>query len=299
MGEGRRVERCEWCAAPVDSGAVRRPCRVRCPSCGSWNTEPTPTEAELKRAYEGWYRPESGRFGGPGDSLLRRLRARLATRLTQTAPDGPILDVGAGDGILVRALREAGRDAVGIDRVLAPPWVTETALENVEGGCAGIVYWHSLEHLRRPGEELQLAVSKLSPGGVLAIAMPNAASLQAAIFGDRWFALDYPRHLVHVPSSALRSRLVELGMSIERISYWRGGQVVFGWLHGLVGWLPGRPDLYMAIRRAPARERTTSGLSRAATLVAACLLLPLALVGAVLEVAFRRGGTVYVEARNV
>ncbi|HEX7243966.1 MAG TPA: class I SAM-dependent methyltransferase [Solirubrobacterales bacterium] len=258
-----------------------------------------PTELELERAYDGWYRPRSGRFGGPGDSLLRKLRAGLATRLAKTAPNGPILDVGAGDGTLVEALRAAGRDAAGIERVPSPPWVTETALADVEGQWAGIVYWHSLEHLRGAGEELRLAVSKLSPGGILAVAMPNAASMQAAVFGDRWFALDYPRHLVHVPSSALRSRLAELGMSIDRVSYWRGGQVLFGWLDGFVGWLPGRPSLYAAIRRAPARERPMSTSARIATLAAACLLVPLALACAAFEVACRRGGTVYVEARHV
>jgi hypothetical protein len=223
----------------------------------------------------------------------------LAPRLAKIAPAGRILDVGAGDGNLVKALRDGGRDAVGIDRVASPPLVREMALADVEGRWAGIVFWHSLEHLRDAGEELRLAVSRLSPGGVLAVAMPNQASLQAALFGDRWFALDYPRHLVHVPSSALRSRLEDLGMSVQRVSYWRGGQVVFGWLHGFVSWLPGEPSLYVAIRRAPARERAMSAPARVATLFVACLLLPLALSCAAFEVACRRGGTVYLEASNV
>lgn len=67
-------------------------------------------------------------------------------------------------------------------------------------------------------------------------------------------ALDLPRHLVHLPSAALIDRLRSLGLAVERISYWRGGQVVFGWLHGLVGMLPGHPDLYDAIRRPEAQQ---------------------------------------------
>lgn len=299
LAEPPRAERCEWCGGAIGAGAVRRAHRARCPSCRSWTTEPAPTERELDRAYAGWYRPQGGRFGGAGDSLLRRLRSGLASRLASIAPTGGILDVGAGDGSLVGALRGRGRHAVGIDRVASPPLVRETVLADVEGQWAGIVFWHSLEHLREAGEGLRLAVSRLSPNGVLAIAMPNAASLQAAVFGDRWFALDYPRHLVHVPAPALRSRLEGLGMSVERVSYWRGGQVVFGWLHGFVGWLPGRPSLYMAIRRARARERAMPAHTRIAALLAACLLLPLALACAAFEVACRRGGTVYVEARNV
>ena len=33
---------------------------------------------------------------------------------------------------------------------------------------------------------------------------------------------------------------------------------MFGWLHGLVGMLPGHPDLYDAIRRCEARQDQVS-----------------------------------------
>ena len=98
----------------------------------------------------------------------------------------------------------------------------------------------------------------LEPGGVAVVAIPNPDSLQARAFGDRWLHLDLPLHLVHIPAPALLARLRELGMRIERVSYLRGGQVVFGWLHGIVGLLPGHPDLYDAIRRPEARRRPLS-----------------------------------------
>ena len=101
----------------------------------------------------------------------------------------------------------------------------------------------------------------LAPGGVLVVAVPNAGSLQARLLGERWLALDLPRHLVHLPAEALLERLRSLGLTVERVSFWRGGQVVFGWLHGLVGALPGRPDLYDAIRRPEARSRPISARS--------------------------------------
>ena len=79
----------------------------------------------------------------------------------------------------------------------------------------------------------------------------------------------------------------------------RGGQVVFGWLHGLVGSLPGGPDLYDAIRRPEARRRPLAPRARLATLAAAAALTPAALALTLIEVGLRRGGTVYVEARRV
>ena len=258
-----------------------------------------PDEEALERAYGGWYRPESGRFTGIGDSLLRRLRGRLARRLDRIAPPGPILDVGAGDGALLDVLRSLGRPAAGIDRRSPHPEVREEGLDRAGGPWAGVVFWHSLEHLPCAGDSLDRAVSSLEPRGVVVIAMPNPASLQAALFGDRWFAIDYPRHLVHVPATVLLTRLRQLGLRVDRVSYLRGGQVVFGWLHGLVGRLPGHPDLYDAIRRPEARRSSMSGPRRIASLAAALLLLPFAWLGAVLEVALRQGGSVYVEARRV
>jgi len=261
-------------------------------------TDPWPSAEELERAYAGWYRPEPGRFSGPGDMLLRRSRAALAGRLDRIAPAGRMLDVGAGEGVLVDALRARGRDALGIEPHGSRSDLVDTELRQVSGEWAAVVFWHSLEHLPEPGAALGEAARLLAPGGVLVAALPNAASLQARAFGDRWLALDLPRHLVHVPAAALLARLRDLGLSVERVSHYRGGQLVFGWAHGLVGLLPGRPDLYAAIRRPAARERPLAGRRRAATLAAgAALILPAAACAA-LEVALRRGGSVYVEARR-
>ena len=260
---------------------------------------PWPSEAELEQAYGGWYRPASGRFSGLGDRLLRRTRARLAKRLRRIAPPGPILDVGAGDGALVEALGREGREAVGIDPFVTAPHVRPGELaEQEKGAWAGVVFWHSLEHLPRPATALEQAVRLLGPEGVIVISVPNSDSLQAKLFGNRWLALDPPRHLVHLSGQALASRLRQLGLRIDRVSYLRGGQVVFGWLHGFVASLPGKPDLYDAIRRREARSAPLTPPRRAAIVCAAVLLLPLALLATAVEVGARRGGTVYVEARR-
>lgn len=262
-------------------------------------TYPWPTEAELEQAYGGWYRPASGRFSGFGDWLLRRTRGHLAVRLDRVAPPGSVLDVGAGDGALVEALRRQGREATGIDQFAEGPHLRAGELaDEKKGTWAAIVFWHSLEHLPQPAEALEDAVRRLRPGGLLAIAVPNADSLQARLFGDSWFGLDPPRHLVHLTSGALQARLRELGLRIERVSYLRGGQVAFGWLHGLVGMLPGRPSLYDGIRRPAARSKALSPETRAVIVFAAVLLLPLASIATAVEVCLRRGGTVYVEARR-
>ena len=289
---------CAWCGTPFDERSQARPGRRRCAVCGVWTTDPWPTEEELERAYGPWYRPEAGRFSGLGDVVLRRLRGRLARRIDRVAPPGPVLDVGAGDGALVDALRAAGRESVGLERRAARRDFIEGDLAEVSGEWATVVFWHSLEHLQAPREALGQAARLLQPGGLLVVAIPNSASWQARAFGDRWFALDIPRHLVHVPARALLDGIRAAGLSVERVSYVRAGQAVFGWLHGLVDLLPGHPSLYDAIRRPEARSGPMSAPQRAFALIAASLLSPVAAACAAAEAAARRGGGVYVEARR-
>ncbi len=296
--DGGRVAACAWCGAALDPAAPHPAGRVPCPSCRAQTTWPPPTEAELDAAYGTWYRPESGRFSGVGDRLLRRLRGRLAERLDEIAPAGTILDVGSGDGALLDALAARGRPALGLERQSHRADVRQDELADLEGPFAGVVFWHSLEHLPHAGAELERGVHLLERGGIAVVAIPNPDSLQARAFGDRWLHLDLPLHLVHIPAAALLARLRELGMRIERVSYLRGGQVVFGWLHGIVGLLPGHPDLYDAIRRPAARRRPLSPGRRLAVLAAGALALVPAAACALVEAALRRGGTVYVEARR-
>ncbi len=180
--------------------------RTLCRGCGVATTDPWPTDAELEQAYADWYRPSEGRFSGPGDALLRRSRATLARRLADVAPPGRVLDVGAGDGVLLDALRASGREALGIERRSDRPDVVDAELAELEEGWAAVVFWHSLEHLPDPAGALREAARLLRPGGLLVVAVPNAASLQARVFGDRWLALDLPRHLTHIPArGALRA----------------------------------------------------------------------------------------------
>jgi SAM-dependent methyltransferase len=289
---------CGWCGAPARPVGSRL---LACAACGAATTFPAPDDAELEDAYADWYRPDGGRFGWGGDRLLRRSRTTLARRLDSRARTGPVLDVGCGEGVLLDALRARGREAVGIERAAVRDDVRAQELTEFTeraGEWAGVVFWHSLEHLRQPGAALDRATELLAPGGLLVVAVPNRASWQARRFGARWFALDLPRHLVHVPAIALLDALRTRGLQIERISYWRGGQVMFGWLQGLVGSLPGRPDLYDAIRVPAAQRHRLSGVRRVTVLAAGIALAPAAAVLAVLEIAARAGGTVYVEARR-
>ena len=211
---------CAWCEHRFDSGDDRLTGRVRCARCGVATTSPWPSDEQLSAANRHWYHPEAGRFSALGDKVLRRMRSALADRLHRILP--------------------------GLEPHASGPHVRNAEVDEVDGNWSAVIFWHSLEHLCQPARALSHAAALLSPGGTLVVAVPNATSLQARVFGDRWLALDLPRHLVHLSPSALLSKIEALGLRVERVSYLRGGQVVFGWVHGLVGQLPGHPDLYDA-----------------------------------------------------
>ena len=101
---------CAWCARPCDAGCERLVGRVRCPGCGAATTDPAPSDADLEAAYGAWYRPDGGRFSGPATRCSRRSRGPPRAAPRPVAPDGPVLDVGAGDGALLDALAARGRE---------------------------------------------------------------------------------------------------------------------------------------------------------------------------------------------
>ena len=288
---------CAWCEAPLGPDAEHREGRIVCPACGAATTDPWLDEEGLRDAYGTWYRPESGRRFAPlGDALLRRTRAAQAVRIDQIAPDGPILDVGAGEGVLIDALRARGREVMGLEPDPRHPDIVDRSIHEVEGEWAAVVFWHSLEHLPHPGAAIREASRLLMPGGVVVVAVPNTDSLQAKVFGDEWLHLDIPRHLVHLSARTLKAGLRENGFDIERVSPLRGGQIAIGWLHGLVGLLG--LNLYQSLRAGGARSAAISAGQRFAAIAAGIALLPVALACSAVEVLLGRGGTVYVEARH-
>ena len=288
---------CIWCERPFEAGAERLGGRICCSACGAATTDPWPGEEELRSAYGSWYRPESGRrFAALGDALLRRTRAAMAGRIDEIAPDGPILDIGAGEGVLIDALRARGREVMGLEPDPRHPDIVDRSIKEVEGQWAAVVFWHSLEHLPNPGEAVREAARLLIPGGVVVIAVPNSGSIQAKVFGDEWLHLDIPRHLVHLPERTLKAGLRESGFDVERVSPLRGGQIAIGWLHGLVGAFGF--DLYQSLRAGGAQRDAIPAGRRLAAVGLGIALFPVAFAAGAVEVVLGRGGTVYVEARH-
>jgi 2-polyprenyl-3-methyl-5-hydroxy-6-metoxy-1,4-benzoquinol methylase len=126
--------------------------------------------------------------GDPAD-----VRATLLDRYGELlSAHQPVLDVGCGRGELLAALAERGVSGVGVDLDAGMVALARAAgveahhadvnayLRTVEPGSLGsIIAVHVVEHLELPVlvEFLELAASRLAPGGVLVAETPNPQSL--------------------------------------------------------------------------------------------------------------------------
>lgn len=289
---------------PAFGGAVTR--LALCPACGTACSlgPPPPAEDSHETAY---YSPTKG-IADRVIEPLRRLAGRDRLRaLADLAPDDSVLEIGSGDGSFLAALGADGRRVAGIEpsagarRIAAASGVESFAggIEDagIEAGAWGaVIAWHSLEHLEDPGAALLRAREWLVPGGLIVVAVPNRASLQARIGGDRWFHQDVPRHRTHFTAQGISRLLERSGFEVERVRHVVVEQNPLGMWQTLLNRITRARDVaYRAIKREAGARAERGDLLRSA--VAA---LPVAVVAVPLELAAAlagRGGSVVVEAR--
>jgi SAM-dependent methyltransferase len=274
-----------WCEVPAfEPGDPRRFALARCDRCRAAVTLGDPPGHD---AYA------SGSYAGPPRPAwlvrLRRLLLRQQVgwlRDAGLAPGARVLDVGAGRGRLVAELGRSGFDARGIDPAGSGPVERRALEEHADRGLDAVVLWHVLEHLEDPLGALRRIHGWLRPGGVLLVGVPNVASSQRAIGGERWLHWDVPRHRVHLTPGGLRALLRAGGFQAGRVRH-------LVWEHNPLG-------MTLALARAhPGRAMT--GLKRGSLGWAALVgvLLPPALALEVAAGAARRGGTIACMARAV
>jgi len=193
----------------------------RCASCALVQRHPMPSVEEVRAMYA-----SDGHYGdecmGQLEAFLERDRTVVHDLLARGGP-GPLLDVGCGAGILLRAAQEAGLLVTGLElsgpsaeraREALGVAVHETEIEHapLEDGSLGIVtFSHSLEHVREPTAALRRARALLAPGGLVHIAVPNWKAAKRNVVGARvkWI---YPHHLTYFDEASLRAALEAAGL---------------------------------------------------------------------------------------
>ncbi len=231
---------------------------VRCTSCGLVFLRPRPSPSALGSFYPDTYYPLDQQPSREAFAVAEGLLARITEwRRGQRLETPSILDIGCGTGLFLHLAHEAGLRVRGIElsesavayaRANYGLDVHHGTLENAdlpEESFDIITMWHVLEHLPSPVEALRRVARLLRPGGLLLLGVPNIGSIEARIFGRRWFSLDAPRHLSHFTPRTLAAALIAAGLIPRRIIHSPGtaGLVysVMGDLTGVMLKLRGRP----------------------------------------------------------
>lgn len=164
----------------------------------------------------------------------RSLSAALAQRfvwLPEFVPGGTLLEVGCATGPYIAEMRELGWNVIGVEpdesaaRAARENLGLDVRTGTLEGselpaGCCDVVVMRMvLEHVPEPRATLAEVGRVLAPGGRLLISVPNAASIEASVFGDRWFAWDLPRHLSHFTPHTLAALLESCGFVVEAVHH--------------------------------------------------------------------------------
>lgn len=274
----------------------------RCALCGTARTRlpASAQDADLEALYRsGPYLPAK-RGADIAIEPLRRLAERDKLRSLPASPAGRVLEVGAGDGRFVDAMRSRGIDAWGIEPAgeQAGDRVERLGIDDVElqpDSLDGAVLWHVLEHLERPAAAVAKLGGALRDGGWIVIACPNLDSVQARIGGDRWFHQDVPRHRTHFTARGLRMLCERQGLRVEALRHWVLEQNPLGMWVTLLNLITRDRDIAFELTK---RDRRAGARDLLALALAGPPLAPVALAGELLASALRRGGTVVVRARR-
>ena len=295
---------------------------ARCMQCGLVRTAPALSDEQLGSFYATPYYGGSGqkKFTGLVEGLTRldnRWRAhRLLAWLRRLPPSSTnetipwrILDIGCGRAHLLAALAAQGCECHGVERQEFPMLEIPTTIHFHRGTLDAlslpadyfdaVVLWHSLEHVNDPAATLQNVARLVRPGGLVAIAVPNFGSWQAALFNSIWFHLDLPRHIYHLTDAVLQRLLQKYGLQPLKIHTWTFDQSVFGFIQSTLNALarPSRANALYALLKNPhgwhAKWRLLGWLT------AAGLIAPLALVEYLLAGLLGRGASLIIYARKI
>jgi SAM-dependent methyltransferase len=205
---------------------------------------------------------------------------RFVDRMAGDAKGRRLLDIGCGDGTFLVAARADGWQVAGTEMnpsiARAAGLSVWTVLEEAEALApyACITLWHSLEHLRSPREMIERATRLLEPDGTMLVAVPNAAGLQASIFGAKWFHLDVPRHLFHFGPRSLAKILESSGLVVTRTFHLEAELDLFGWTQSALNSIFSTPNVFFS--QLTGRVTDAGGIEKSASFAAGIALTALA-----------------------
>ena len=213
---------------------------VRCTGCGTFYLNPRPTAAALPQIYasEDYYSYSFAEEGNPMVLKARLARDRqkvdaIVSALVRPASGMTLVDIGAGDGLMLEAFRGAG---VPPERLYGTE-LDERAVANIaKRGFHGILkraeeldfpaetfdavtMIQVIEHVAEPMRLIERLGTMMSKGGVLFMETPNMGAWDRGFFRRRlWGGYYFPRHWTLWDPATMRLMLEKCGFDVLSIT---------------------------------------------------------------------------------
>ena len=138
-----------------------------------------------------------------------------------------ILDVGAGSGKLLLAIKRAGlEELLGVDPFIERDFqypnglrIRKCSIYEVTGSWDLIMFHHSFEHFADPLETLRHCSKLLSDKGRCLIGVPTVSSFAWRKYRENWVQLDAPRHCFLHSLRSLELLAAKAGFRVEDVVY--------------------------------------------------------------------------------
>ena len=203
---------------------------AQCSSCGGIFLNPRPPVDAMKQYYDDYYEQGGGAVSAkapePSARQIRRGQRHIRRIGRYLEKPGRILDVGAGDGYLLKAALEAGWSVEGLE--LSQPRVDRARewfglklhcgdLFNAPyapGSFDAVGMFQLIEHVHDPCAIIRRVAEFLRPGGVLALSTPNVLAYAGKSRDVNTWRI--PRHLFFFTPRTLVRTVESCGFTVVR-----------------------------------------------------------------------------------